>query len=396
MRVLHVNKFLYRRGGAEAYMEDAAALLQRAGHEVHFFGMQHPANTHLELAAHFPPEVDFEQPGSLTEKGRAAARMFWSRSARRGMEAVLDEVRPDVVHLHNVYHQLSPSVLRPLRERGVPAVMTVHDYKLVCPTYLFLDKGSLCEACLGGHFTQAVRRRCRNGSLVQSGLMAAETAVHTRRGSYDPIGVFLCPSEFLRGKLTEGGVYPDRLRLLHNFIDTSAAVPAGPPGGPVVYAGRLSHEKGVDVLVRAAALLPDVPVVVAGDGPQRRELEALAHEVAPGRVRFTGRLPKRDVAELVAAASVVAVPSRCYENQPLAVLEAFAAGVPVADGVTGALAPPDDPPALAAAVTAVRQAPSGGRELGARGRAAVLSGYAADTHLEALLSAYADAGRSRA
>ncbi len=405
MRILHVNKFLYRRGGAEAYMEDAAALMTANGHEVAFFGMHHPANTHLRYAKHFPPQVDFEPPpAAVPDRSRAVARMFWSSSARRGMAATLDEFAPDIVHLHNIYHQLSPSVLRPLRERNIPAVMTLHDYKLACPTYLFLDKGAICEACVGGHFSQAIKRRCRGGSLVQSTLMAAELAVHTRLGSYDPVTLFICPSLFMHSKMTEAGVYPDRLRLLHNFINLSGTIPAAGTGGPIVYAGRLSTEKGVDILVRAAALLePGVHVVVAGDGPQRAQLEGLAAEVAPGRIRFTGRLTKSEVLALVASAAVMAVPSRCYENQPLAVLEAYAAGVPVAgtalggiqelvvDGETGGLAKPEDPVDLARAITQVLHSASDGRELGARGKRLVEAQYSADGHLPGLLGVYAEA-----
>ena len=405
MRVLQVNKFLYRRGGAEAYMEDVGSLLSAHGHDVAYFGMSHPLNTHLEHARHFPDEVQFEpMPGSVVGKVRSVGRMFWSPAAERGISAVLDEFRPDVVHLHNIYHQLSPSLLRPLRERGIPAVMTLHDYKLACPTYLFQDKGTVCEACVGGGFKQAVKRRCRNGSLVQSGLMAAELSVHTRLGSYDPLTLLLCPSRFMLGKMNEAGIYPDRLRLLHNFIDVSGTVPATGERGPVVYVGRLSSEKGVDLLVRAAALLEaGVEVVVVGDGTQRPVLESLAEQVAPGRVRFTGRLDKAAVMATVASASVLVAPSRCYENQPLAVLEAYAAGVPVVgtalggirelvlEGTTGALARPEDPADLARAVQRVLGTPDRGRGLGEAGRRLVRSEYSADGHLPRLLELYAEA-----
>ena len=140
MRILHVNKFLYRRGGAEAYMEDLADLQVAAGHTVSFFGMAHPLNTHLEYASHYPRDIEFEPPpAQLSERVRGVARMLYSTSASKGMDAVLSEFRPDVVHLHNIYHQLSPSVLRPIARRRIPAVMTLHDYKLACPTYRFLD-----------------------------------------------------------------------------------------------------------------------------------------------------------------------------------------------------------------------------------------------------------------
>src|SRR5664279_4494482 len=133
MRILQVNKFMYRRGGAEAYMLDLSEILRSAGHEVAFFGMQHPENPPLQFEEHFPSEFDLDPaPQGMVNRAKVAGRMFWSTSARRGIAAVLREFRPDVVHLHNVYHHLSPSILRAISLSGAPAVITLHDYKLVC------------------------------------------------------------------------------------------------------------------------------------------------------------------------------------------------------------------------------------------------------------------------
>lgn len=405
MRVLHVNKFLYRRGGAEAYMEDAAALFAEAGHEVAFFGMEHPENTHREFAEHLVPAMDFDPPPpSLLGKARAAGRMFWSTSARRGIDAVLADFRPDVVHVHNIYHQISPSVLRPLASLRIPTVMTLHDYKLVCPTYLFLDKGKICESCLGGKFWNAPRKRCNDGSLLGSALPALELFVHTKTRAYDPVHLFICPSRFIAGKMEAGNVYPERLRVLHNFVDPAGVPTKQTPGGPVVYASRLSSEKGVDVLVSAMGHVgPEHRLVVAGDGPERGALEALAASVAPGRVDFLGRLPKSSVSDLLATAGVVAAPSRCYENQPLSVLEAFAAKVPVvgsslggiaelvSPGVTGEVVPPNDPAALGAALQRVLDDPVRALAMGAAGRDLIDAEYSKAGHLHGLETLYAEA-----
>src|SRR4051812_4177897 len=149
MRLLHVNKYLYRRGGAEAYLLDLAELQTARGHEVALFGMAHSENPPLPLERHFPGYVELDPlPARRLDRAKAAARMFWSTSSRRGMQAVLDDFAPDVVHLHNVYHQLSPSILAPLRDRDTAVVMTMHDYKLVCPSYRLLDHGRPCTACV--------------------------------------------------------------------------------------------------------------------------------------------------------------------------------------------------------------------------------------------------------
>lgn len=245
MRILHVNKFLYRRGGAEAYMEDAAELQVAAGHRVAFFGMAHPSNTHLEYAAHFPAEIEMEPPPpGVAGRLRGVGRMLWSTSASRGMDAVLADFRPDVVHLHNIYHQLSPSVLRPIARRRVAAVMTLHDYKLACPSYQFLDHGRICEACLGGHFHHAVTHRCKDGSLGSSAVLAGELFLHTVTRAYSPVRLLICPSRFMVEKMTEARVFPSRLRHLPHFIDTREMAVKSSPGARPWWRGGSRPRRG--------------------------------------------------------------------------------------------------------------------------------------------------------
>ena len=187
-------------------MEDLADLQVAAGHTVAFFGMAHPLNTHLEYASHFPVAHRARAAAAdLRGRMRGVARMLYSTSASRGMDAVIADFRPDVVHLHNIYHQLSPSMLRARPQRRIPAVMTLHDYKLACPTYQFLDHGNLCQACLGGHFQHAILRRCKDGSLGSSAVMAGELFVHTITRAYSPVRVFICPSAFLEGRMRAAG-----------------------------------------------------------------------------------------------------------------------------------------------------------------------------------------------
>jgi glycosyltransferase involved in cell wall biosynthesis len=294
MRILHVNKFLYRRGGAEAYALDVADLQRQHGHDVALWGMQHPDNLRLPLEHTFPPYVEFEPPpAGAGDRVRLLGTMIWSRRAERGMAAALREFRPDVVHLHNVYHQLSPSILRPIRAAGAAAVMTLHDYKLACPTYSFLDgSGRPCTACVDGGLHNAARRRC-GGSAAAGAAAAVEVGLHRLTGAYDPVGRFLCPSEFLASMLRRADIYPERLHVLSNFVDADSLPTRTGAGRGAVFVGRLSYEKAVDVLVDAAALLPpDVPVDIVGSGPEDEALRRRADAVAPGRVTFHGRVPR--------------------------------------------------------------------------------------------------------
>ncbi len=409
MRILHVNKFLYRRGGAESYLLDLAQAQRAAGHEVAFLAMEHPDNQPDPNADLFPSRMELDPPPAGTvARLRTAARIVHRPDARVAMAQALDRVRPDVVHLHNIYHQLSPSVLQPLARRGVPSVMTLHDYKLVCPTYQLLDHGRVCEACLPGRFHHAVTRRCNRGSLAGSALSAVETGLHRATGAYDAVDVLVCPSSFLRAKMVQGGLPPARLAHLPNFCDLETIAPATAPGRGVLYAGRLSHEKGVDVLLDAVRHLPaDLPVTIAGDGPERAALEERAARVAPGRVVFLGRVGAAELHERMRAASVVVVPSRWYENQPMTVLEAYGTARPVVasrigglpelvdDGVTGALVDHDDPRALAEAVRILTVDPAVAHHQGREARRRAEERFGLADHVTGIARLYARAAAHR-
>jgi glycosyltransferase involved in cell wall biosynthesis len=333
--------------------------------------------------------------------------MMWSTSARAGIERAIERFRPDVAHLHNVYHQLSPSILGVLAKHDVPIVLTLHDYKLACPTYHFIDKDTVCEACVANKFWNAPLRRCRDDSLLASGTMAVETSLHTLLHTYRHVGVFICPSEFMVRKMTEAGQFPDRMHVQRHFVDLSDIETKTEPGGEVLVAGRMVSEKAVDTAVRAIALVPgDVRLHLAGDGPTRPSLERLAAEVAPGRVVFHGRLPKDELHRLLRSCSVSVMPSHWYENQPLAVLESLANGVPVVatdlggtpelirPGVDGDLVPPDDPERMAAAIANFTADPDKALLMGQAGRQRIEDEFTPESHLLGLDRLYRLAGAS--
>jgi glycosyltransferase involved in cell wall biosynthesis len=403
MRILHVNKFLYRRGGAEGYMLDLAARQAASGHDVAFFSTRHPQNESSPYERFFPDYIELNPPpSSWAERARAAARIVYSRSAEVGFARVLDLHRPDVVHLHNIYHHLSPSVLRPLRTRAIPSVMTLHDFKLACPTHRFMAGGRVCEACVPRRFYMASLKRCHEGSFSMSTLNGIELAAHTLFRMYDPVDLFLCPSRFMMAKMTAAHVFPRRLRWIPNFVDASGIDAKGAPGGGVVYAGRLSEEKGVETLVRAAPLV-DAHIDVVGDGPERAALEHLAAEIGATNVSFRGHLVRDEVHRLVRGGAVGVMPSRGYENAPMGILEAFACGVPVVGtahggipelidpGVDGDLVAPDDHAGLAASLNRLVLDPGTAFRQGEAGRRKVESEFSPEDHLERLERAYREA-----
>lgn len=402
MRVLQVDKFLRRYGGAAAYMLDLGELLTRRGHRVEYFSVSHAENMNATYQDLFPTVPSYEPPPTeLRARLRAGANMFWSREASRGMEAVLEEFQPDIVHLHNIYHQLSPSVLRPIGSRGIPMVMTLHDFKLICPTYRLHDGRSSCEACVGGGFHNAVLRRCKSGSIVNSALLAAETAVHRQLGAYDSVDRFVCPSRFLLDKLLEAGFDPDRLEHLPNFTSLEPVTERRQPGDAVVSIGRLSREKGIDTLIEACAIPPARPLRIAGTGPLEDQLRSSAQGLAPDTTVFLGQLDRPAVISEIDHGRVVVFPARGYENMPLAILEAMSRGKPVivtdiggspeliereCGGVT---VPPDDPIALRAAIDRFDD-PDFARRVGHAGVERVRHQYLPSGHVERIESIYGE------
>ena len=404
MRILHINKFGYRKGGAESYMLDLAELQREAGHETAVFAMTHARNEPSPYSQHYPPYVEYDPlPDGIGAQLRAGAGMLWNRAASSGLAAVIEKFRPDVAHLHNVYHQLSPSVLRPLRRSRTPMVMTLHDYKLVCPTYDMLDHGRICEACLPHSFHQAALHRCKNDSVIASGLLGFELGMHRLFGAYGGVQRFLCPSQFLESKMRKGGLYPDRLRHLPYV----AYIPEEPapdnPSGPFLFAGRLAAQKAVDVLIDAIALVPGARLEIAGEGPERAALEQQAAVVAPSQVRFLGFLDRAGVTRAMAAARAVVIPSRWYENQPMVILEAMALGLPVIGtdlggiaeqldaGHTGLLVRRDDPGDLATAMRRLMTDPAAARAMGDAARQRTIAVHAPSVHLPKLEEIYASA-----
>ena len=396
MRVLCVNKFWYRRGGLERVMFDEIELLEGKGHEIAHFSTAHSLNLDSPWSGYFVPAADLG-PGAVLsppKKAVAALRMFSNRDAADRFEALVREFRPDIIHAHGVHRQLSPSILLVARRLGVPVVQTLHDFHHVCPADVLLLGGDVvCDPrrCGRYDYSHAALHRCVRGSLAASALSAAETGFQRVRRVYErAVTRFICPSHFL-ARVMSGGGWTVPLDVIPN------AVPVAPLGGGGEYAlfvGRLSAEKGVEVFL-SAARTSGVPAVVAGEGPLSQELRCAYPEA-----RFLGRVDGPTVESLISAAAMCVVPSRCYENAPLSVLEPMAAGVPVIasaiggipelleHGVSGLLVQPGDVDELACAIRRLRDEPGLGSALGAAARQRVATCFSPEQHLQSLLHTY--------
>jgi glycosyltransferase involved in cell wall biosynthesis len=364
-RLLGVHRLHHRKGGAEGVHLDHLELFRNRGWACAEFAMDHPDNEESAWRGYFPAQFE---PASGLGALASAPRFFYSREARRNFARLLDDFRPDIIHMHGVYHHLTTAIVKPARDRGIPIVYTLHDYKLICPAYHFYTQGAgVCEKCIGGHQWRCLTGRCTGGSLAKDALYALDGLVQWHGGLLrTAIDRFVGPCRFIVEKFAEHGFDRQRLRFVPNFFESAddAPVPAGDAraireqhGRFILYFGRLSSEKGIDVLIDAASDV-GASLVVVGDGPQRRELEARARERGISCV-FTGHLKGARLWAYVEAATAVALPSVWYEIAPKSILEAQARAKPtivssigglpemVEDGVTGFLAEPADRASLA-------------------------------------------------
>lgn len=316
-------------------MLDQERWLRQAGHDVHVFSQRHVDDEPSPDASSFVDPVRFD--GAFSAALSGVGRFFWSEHVRRRLKNVVERRRPELAILHNIYHHLGPVVPLTLRALGVPSMLLFHDHKAVCPAYAAWRDGKRCTACTGQRFYRAAQYGC-GGSRVRGLALAAESYWQWKGlDSYAHIQAFLAPSQYLRDTFEAMG-FPFPVELLRNAVDAPRHDAPPLEQRPFVgFAGRLSAEKGVDVLLRAAARHPHVAFRVAGDGPARAELEALAGALSAGNVTFLGHLGADQLEREIASWRLAVVPSLSPENAPFAALDAMNLGVPVVGSAVGGL-----------------------------------------------------------
>lgn len=402
-RLLAINNYFYRRGGAESVFLDHMQLFADAGWQVAPFAMQGGKNLPSDWDEYFVSEIELgHQPGLVTKLNHAR-KIIYSHEAQRNISALIERFKPQVAHAHNVYHHLSPAIFKTLKAAGVPTVMTAHDLKIACPAYNMLSRGTVCEKCKGGNITNVVLNRCAKGSLALSGLLLVETSVHRALGLYRHyLDRIIVPSRFYLDKFVEWGWPKEQLIYIPNFVDPGfLAEEARAEGDYFLFAGRLSPEKGIHTLIEAVALTGQ-RLVVAGSGPDEALLRQRA-EQSGAAVEFAGHVSGAALRQLMGSAKALVLPSQWYENAPVSVLEAYGLGRPVIgaeiggipelvrDGETGLLARSGDVHSLAAALSrmdglgATRRA-----QMGAAGKAWVSVEFSAHAYRARMTELYGE------
>ncbi|SUW63319.1 Glycogen synthase [Buttiauxella agrestis] len=396
MKILLVNKFFYIKGGAETVYFQERNMLKQAGVEVIDFSMQHENNFPSDYADYFVSNVDYHKGNNLLGGIKTAVNFIHNAEACKKMQALLEKERPDIVHFHNIYHQLTPAIIKVARDFGCKTVLTAHDYKIVCPSYSMLRDGKVCDSCITGTVFNAFRYRCQDGSASKSLLLSLEATWQYISKNYQALDVIISPSEFLRGVIKR--TLPDsRIDVIVNGIDDSLPVDDIADIGYLLFVGRLSREKGAESLLRAHQKMANkIPLKIVGHGPLYNQLI----EQYPN-AEFLGYVQQGEgLDHLIKHARAVIVPSECYENCSMSVLEAMSfarpvigariGGIPeqIRDGVDGVLFEPGNVEELASVLDDFAQSPEKAHLMGRNARERLCEKYALRKHMDTLLNLY--------
>jgi glycosyltransferase involved in cell wall biosynthesis len=383
MKVLLVHNSYQLHGGEDVAFEQEVQLLRRYGHQVVVYRR---SNAEIQ---------DFS---GLRRLG-LAKRAVWAADSHDEILRLIRQEKPELVHAHNTFPMISPSIYSSCREMGVPVVQTLHNYRLLCPGANLTRNGQPCELCISGTLLHSVTHACYRGSRTSTTVVAAMLVAHRMRQTWsNMVDCYIALSNFAAKKFVEGGLPAHKLTVKPNFVDPDPGVRRN-PGNCAVYVGRLSAEKGFATLLQSWKHVKSrVPLLIIGDGPLRAGLSADFE--GDSRISFRGSLPRAEVLVALKSARFLVVPSRCYENFPMTIAEAYACGVPViasnmgamqeliAHGRTGLLFRPGNAEHLAESVDWAWSHPSDLEYMGNECRAEFRMKYSAERNYESLMESY--------
>lgn len=378
-------------------------LIRQNGHEAALFSMADPRGTPTPYDRYFVSAADFKNRShSLWQQVKLAGRAIYSWEARLRLREMIADFRPDVAHIRNIYHHLSPSILWELKAKKIPVIYHLNDFKLICPNYNFVSRGKICERCSHGKFWNVVTEGCYAGGRTASLALATEAFTHRWLGTYkNCVDTFLAPSQFVKNKLVANGWDEERVEVLPHFQRVSSNESSRLSEEPfILYFGRLSPEKGLEDLLQAMSQLPSIKLLIAGEGAQKEELVRLSERLLLKNIEFTGHLHREGLEKIITQAKFTVFPSRAYETLGKSILESYACGRAVVasdlgsrrelvqDGRTGFLYPPGDINALVRALSCLWHQPKLAEEMGKNGREFVQNNHAPKQHYESLIGLY--------
>ena len=329
MRVLMINKFLHPNGGSETYIFKLGEALEKMGHEVQYFGMEHEGRCVGNRVNAYTSDMDFHG-GSKLSKLTYPIKTIYSKEARVQIRKVLDDFQPDVCHLNNFNYQLTPSMILEIVKwrkeigRDCKIIFTAHDYQLVCPNHMLNNPNTNqnCEKCLGGHFVNCMKGKCIHGSTAKSAIGMMEAEFWKWKSTYKYIDTMICCSEFMKSKMDSNPLFATKTVAMHNFID-KVEWKETEKKDYVLYFGRFSEEKGIGTLIKVCKELPDVQFIFAGTGPLEETVNGIKN------IKNVGFQKGEALEKLIREARFSIYPSEWYENCPFSVMESQMYGTPV-------------------------------------------------------------------
>lgn len=332
MRILLVNKFHYLRGGSEKYYFELAKLLKDHGHTVAFFSMKNENNIKTGDREYFVDEIDMNT-GSKFE----ALNVIYSKKNKALMEKALEEFKPDIVHINNFQRQLSASIIDAVKEKNIPLIMTAHDLNSICPASIMLYNGEVCEDCITKGYTSCIKKKCIKNSMLKSVLGYIEKKYYDLHKIFCKVDCIISPSEFNKNQLLKGKLKCNDITVIHNFVNETKKTDYT-LGDCAFYFGRLSKEKGILNLIEAINNIPGARLIIAGDGPERENIQAYIKEhKLENRITLLGYLNQNDIRENIRKCRFVTVPSIWYENCPYSILETMEIGKPIIGSKIGGI-----------------------------------------------------------
>ena len=330
MKILMVNKFYYIKGGSETYYFELKRLLESKGHTVIDFSMQDEKNFVSPYSNYFVENVDYNNKEGIFSRIKAAADIIYSFESKRKFERLVNEVKPDCIHLHIFQHQISPSILDVIKKYHIPTIYTAHDLKMLCLNYKMMHHGKLCEQCRGGKYFHCVLNKCVKDSYLKSCVNVVEGYVHRWRHSYDAINVIITPSLFYKKIFEKFGINCNRVIHIPNFIDFNKHEIefSEDRENYYLYYGRLSKEKGIMTLIKAVENL-NVQLKIAGTGPLEEDVRQYVADKKISNIMFLGFKTGKDLSNIVGNAKAIILPSEWYENGPYSAIEALQLGRPI-------------------------------------------------------------------
>lgn len=329
MKILEINKFNYLRRGAEKHYLDVIALLKSRGHEVAVFSMDHPQNLFSPWKKYFVSYAGFGAEDSFYSKLKGLFRIY-SFEAKRKIGKLLDDFQPDVVHIHNIYHHISPSILKEIKKRGIPVIMTIHDFNLICPDYSLLCGGKRWDELEGNRFKYFIKNKCFKKSYLKSILAVLEFKFNKHFGFYEKyVDRFIVPSNFVKEIFEKEGIDPGKIDVVSHFVYKDPLTCAWPKDKElyrdryVFYCGSISAEKGVDKLVDIFENIRGAKLYLAG------KIESGFVLPKKFKIKYLGFLDARQIEKYMGASLLVVLPSRLPETFGLTALEAASNGKPV-------------------------------------------------------------------